>query len=226
MKVFLKKIKKLERKYAHRLAVICGGAALLLVFAVLVGSSVPTKARACSSCTIYPSASFNPVNVGGYTYVSWYAYYDIQADYCSLSYTPPAAAGHISGETCGTNFLTRQPYCSVTVYAPSGSAYVGPVNGATTFTLSCINNGGWNSGSGYTYVTVSPSCTASSFGSPWNGNSYLIYSGGNGSISNWYGRYCVHNYSGSAIYIPMATPTEWNNFVARASAIGIGITSY
>jgi len=51
-------------------------------------------------------------------------------------------------------------------------------------------------------------------------------SGGQGSISNWYGRYCVHNYSGNAIFIPMATPTEWNDFAAMKAALNVGIVSY
>jgi|GEM_PF-5216017 len=75
-------------------------------------------------------------------------------------------------------------------------------------------------------VTVAAACPVSSFGSPWNSTSYLIYSGGVGSISNWYGRYCVTNYSGSAIFIPMATPTEWNDFAARAPALNVGIVGY
>lgn len=77
-----------------------------------------------------------------------------------------------------------------------------------------------------TPVNPAPTCPVSSFGSPWSSSSYLIYSGGRGSISNWYGRYCVTNYSGSAIFIPMATPTEWNNFSAAAAGIGVGIVAY
>ena len=78
----------------------------------------------------------------------------------------------------------------------------------------------------YAYVTPVSACSVASFGSPWNSNSYLIYSGGRGSISNWYGRYCVTNYSGNAIFIPMATPGEWNNFAAQAPNIGVGIVGY
>jgi len=71
-----------------------------------------------------------------------------------------------------------------------------------------------------------PTCPASGFASPWNTTSYLINPGGQGSITNWYGRYCVHNYSASYIYIPMATAAEWNNFSAAAGSVGVGISAY
>jgi hypothetical protein len=157
--------------------------------------------------------SYTPVSTGGYTTISWSA---PGAANCTLSH--PQGSGTLPGEYCYS-----PSSCYITVYASSGSSSAGPLNSAVKYDLYCHNGTSMGSAS----ITVTPtSCAVSGFGSPWNGNSYLIYSGGQGSISNWYGRYCVHNYSGLAIYIPMSTPTEWNDFVARASAIGIGITSY
>lgn len=209
MKNFFTKLQKFPLRQSAKVAALSGSVALLLM-AVLVRAVIPVPAQAY---TIYPSMSYTPVATGGYTTISWSA---PGAANCTLSH--PQGTGTLPGEYCYS-----PSSCYITVYASSGSSSAGPMNSAVRYDLYCHNG----TSSGTTNITVTPtSCASSNFGSPWNSNSYLIYSGGQGSISNWYGRYCLTNYSGSAIYIPMSTPTEWNDFVARASAIGIGIVSY
>jgi hypothetical protein len=161
------------------------------------------------------SISYTPVTTGGYTTISWSA---PTSDVCSL--LGPTLPLNCSAPTC---------FNGVTVAGESGSVYTGPINGSTYYTINCHNvSGGIGSseGNGSNSLTVVPgaSCAVSSFSSPWNSASYLIYSGGQGSISNC--RYCVTNYSGAALFIPMATAAEWNNFVARAAALSVGIVAY
>lgn len=217
MKKFFKKINNLAHKHLRKLAVVGSSIALLLMLAVFVSLGIPNTVYAW---IIYITATYTPVTTGGYTTISWSA---PTSDYC-----------YIFGPTlpCVLNKSGTAYICSQYVAGPNGSVYTGPINGATTYTFSCTNvSGGVGSSQGdgsasLTVTPTAPSCPVSSFGSPWNTTSYLIYSGGQGSISNWYGRYCVHNYSASAIFIPMATPTEWNNFNASAPSLNVGISTY
>ena len=211
-----KRADRLERKHLHELVLMTGAMALLLTVMVFMRVGAPSVVRAAY---VAVTATYDPFYAGQYTYVRATG---SNADQCVIYYNYSWGSPPISGQSCGSTG------CSVSAYGNNIAAYVGPVSSPATYGAYCINSGPWNSGYIETTVTLYPSdpCPVSNFGSPWNSNSYLIYSGGRGSISNWYGRYCVTNYSGNAIYIPMATPTEWNNFFARASAIGIGISSY
>ena len=192
----------------------------------------------------------NPYYTGGTTCLSWTYTYDKFGNmtascnqYDTPVYHPAANCGnadaYIQGDTCYgasggiyPNYSCPgyhgNPYGTMPITAPSTPGtytyyfcsyyllHANSYNGNLT-PLSCLG----------TNLTVAAACPVNgSFGSPWNSNSYLIYSGGVGSISNWYGRYCVTNYSGSAIFIPMATPGEWNDFAAQAPAIGVGIVGY
>jgi len=119
----------------------------------------------------------------------------------SLTITAPSTAGDYSYYFC-SNFLLH-----ANAYNPNLTP------------LPCLST--------ILHVTNPPvTCPANGFASPWNSTSYLINPGGQGSVSNWYGRYCVHNYSASYIYIPMATAAEWNNFSAAAGSVGVGISAY
>jgi hypothetical protein len=189
----------------------------LLAVALVVVAVFPT---AIYAWTIYPTMSYDPFYAGQNVTLRWSA---PTADYCYV-YGPAGGGGPAT-------YINNGLYIyGTTVYGQSGSQSIGPLSNPFTYSLWCYNQSGGigsSEGSGGTSITVYPTdCSASNFGSPWNSNSYLIYSGGRGTISNWYGRYCLTNYSGSHIYIPMATPTEWNNFVSRASALGVGIVSY
>lgn len=206
-------------QYSRSLGAVGGTTIVLLALFAFVASGIPQKVYAW---IIYPQVSYTPVTTGNNTTLTWRTDNNNgNADYCNV-YGPTITAS-TPGVTCFAGSCWK--------YIPgvNGSYTTGPINGSYTYTISCVNgDGGGGGGSGSANITVVPgtACVVSSFSSPWNSNSYLIYSGGKGSISNWYGRYCVTNYSGSSFYIPMATPTEWNNFSSRAPALNIGIVAY
>lgn len=231
----------------RELMALCTGMALLIMLAVFIagggtaqiGHSIALNGISPSSQTagVFPCSWFGNCPPA----TTWY--YSLVASQTSITpgqqvqlvYTAGAsqASGGSEGWCPPSGNLDGSPAtCSLTgfgaVYTSdatrSGTVYVYPTTTSTYTFCSVIGNS--YSGCQSVTIIVVAACTVSSFGSPWNSNSYLIYSGGVGSISNWYGRYCVTNYSGNAIFIPMATPGEWNNFAAQAPAIGVGIVGY
>ena len=229
---FTKRLRKLKRKHLHELVLMTGAMALLLVFAVFVRVGMPAVARAFY---IPVSPSYTPVMVGGYTTISWTAY---DADLCNIGYYPTPTSGHLSGESCygsggglGTKAGFGVPgndYCAVSVpgragrsYNIAGSATAGPMIGATTYTISCMNGGSWNSGSGSASVTVYPTPRtpttlnyfyASPSTIPYNTSATLYYSGNRGTdgyglyltsygyLSGWSGSIARGPLTGNATY--------------------------
>lgn len=229
MKGFFKKVRKFSRRQSKKIADLSGGKALLLAIVLFFSIGIPATVYGwpgSSHYTIYPSMYYTPVAMGGYTTISWSAWRDIKADSCTLYYTPSPTAGHISGETCraakGGGGITLPASCSYTVYSPTGSASVGPMNGATTYRLSCINNGGWNDGDGSASVTVYPTAPTRTtlnyfYASPTsiarNTNATLYYSGnagtrGIGLYLSGYGY--LSGWSGSISRGPVAADTTYN----------------
>lgn len=230
MKRFFKKVKKLPHRLSKKIASLSGTKALLLA-ALCMGIIVPITVYGwpgTSHYTIYPSMSYTPVATGGYTTVSYSAYWNISADYCSLSYTQTPTSGHISGESCynyaakGGGRIPAHTSCSATVYSPAGSFYVGPMNGATSYTLSCTNTGGWNDGDGSTAVTIYPTAPTRTtlnyfYASPTsiarNTNATLYYSGNPGTrgIGLYLGGYgYLSGWSGKIARGPLATTTTYS----------------
>lgn len=141
-------MRTLEHKHLHELALMSGGAALLVSIVALL----PTLVFAW---TIYISNfTYTPVATGGNTTISWYAG---SAQYCTL--TGPTLP-------CVT-FSKGGTSCSVTTYGTSpgsvniGNVNTGPINGPTTYNLSCYSPAGcswWcNDGNGASSLTVYPS---------------------------------------------------------------------
>ncbi len=201
-----------------------------------------------SSVNVPPGTAVTLTAVA-YNFVSDQATFNLWYSWCGFSGSSCTVKASTGGAS--TTLVTAAPYyCGP--YAPScpdqylqKTMVVNPTQ-TTTYML-CSNYYGQINNEedeeeeqdedhrGYAYgvtcpkitVTVADACPISSFSSPWNTNSYLIYGGGVGSVSPpGGGRYCVRNYSGAALFNPVATAAEWNSFAARAPAISVGVVAY
>lgn len=152
MNTFFKKVRKLQHRHVHELALMCGGVALLVSIVAIAGSGIPRQAHAWT-IDISPF-TYTPVATGGYTTISWYAN---PAQVCTLfGPTLPCTAekGGVSAKSS----------CSQTVYGRTGSVSTGPIVAPTSYTLSCYSPPGCSwwcyAGYGSASLTVYPTAPA------------------------------------------------------------------
>jgi len=241
MEKFFSKIKKLERKHQHELAMLCGAAAVLLLIGGFIAGSIPTSTYAW---IITVSPSYTPVQVGGNTTISWTA---PTSDFCNL--IAPVNVTNMSGETCfssptvydlgscdnygncsgGSSGPPYTTQCYVRVNGANGSVTVGPINTSYTYSIQCNNvSGGFGSsqGAGGASITVAPSSPAipSTFNS-FTATSPSISSGGSTNLhwsytpgNNFYGCEIVGGNWPSGYYWLPATDSGVNNNTGALSA--------
>ncbi len=186
MKFLTKKIKALSRK--HTLVTLGGVAALLFAITLLAGSGLPSKVYAWI-IYVYP-VTYTPVVTGGYTTISWQA---PTSDVCNIyGSTLPTCVSGEGGEGEGGEEEDdgETPLCYASFGGANGSVYTGPINAATTYTISCQNySGGWGSSDAYgaNSITVvpTPPATPTTLGSFYanpssipNGSATTLYWGG------------------------------------------------
>jgi hypothetical protein len=140
----------------HDIALLCGLMAALLIFTTFVTAGVPKVVYAWTIPIYYLTNT--PVETGGNTTISWYA---SSAQYCTLTGpTIPCVTSKFGPYT--------KTYCpGVTAYGTNpgsinqGNVNTGPINGPTSYTLSCYSPAGcsWgcNDGFGNSAITVYPS---------------------------------------------------------------------
>ena len=156
MNKFLKKVQKLEHKHLHELAILCGSMALLLIVTVFISAGVPKPVYAWNIPIYYFTST--PVEQGGNTTISWYA---SSAQYCTLTGpTLPCTTSSFFPGFPGTKT------CQVTTYGVNPGSInqarinTGPINGPTSYSLSCYSPAGcsWgcNDGRGSASMTVVP----------------------------------------------------------------------
>jgi hypothetical protein len=210
---YFKRLKKLKRKQLHKPSLLAGGMALFLLLALFVRIGTPGVAHAVY---VGVSATYDAFYPGQYTHIYVYG---TNADSCYVSYYYSWGSAPISGQSCGPSG------CSIQASGNYVSAYVGPVNGPSSYYVGCLNSGPWNSGGNYYQLTIYPTArtpsTLNSFYAspssiPYNSKATLYYSANRGSSGtgvylSGYGY--LPGWSGSIQQGPLATNTTYKVYL-------------
>jgi len=214
MKGYFRKSKQLQHKRFSKLALWCGGVALLL--ALFVGSGVP---KAVYAWTIPITYSYTPVQVGGNTTISWSTPY---SDTCQLS------GPTIINPVCASDQACYHQYSAP---GSSGSYNTGPINGPTNYQIICNDvSGGFNGSTGVGNVsfTVNTSAPASDNcpASPDAVANGLHVPGGTYHIVAQGYDFCITNNSGKYLFVPASTAAQVNNFRSATQGYLAGTVVY